>query len=345
VAKSIKVGIVTQQEDMHMPDYLECLAQIEEAESVAIADRGGKWTDAAKKALGGKLQGVYEDHAEMLMKFGPGMAVVSVESAAAPPIIDAALESGCHIYAEKPSCVRAEDYVKLVRKAQTKHRHLMMALANRSHTPVVEARRLIKTGMLGKVYGVEAHLVPDQTRLKNEETRKKWMYIKARAGGGELTWVGILWLDLILFMTGLKIKQVAGFAGNVGGQPIDIEDSVAMTMRFDNDSFGNLTSGYYLDKGYQSHIQIWGELGWLRLAAVEELPMEWYSTKDAKEPKVQKFEYPKGGRGYLTFMRSAIRASAGLGEPPIATEEGLHLIKSVYAFYDAAKTGRTQSID
>jgi UDP-N-acetyl-2-amino-2-deoxyglucuronate dehydrogenase len=345
MAKSIKVGIMTQAEDMHLPDYFETLAKIEEVEGVAVSDPSGKSAEAARKVLGAKLLGVYQDHTEMLKKTMPQMMIVSVEAVASPPLIDAALESGCHIYAEKPSCVRSEDYVKLARKAQAKHRHLMMALANRSHAPVVEARRLIKTGKLGKVFGVESHLVTDQTRLKSEENRKKWYYNKAKAGGGELTWVGILWLDLILFMTGLKIKQVSGFAGNVGGQPVDIEDSVAMTMRFDNDSFGTLTSGYYLDKGYQSFIQIWGEHGWLRLSSVEETPLEWYSTKDEKEPKVQLFEYPKGSRGYLTFIRAAVRASAGLEEPPISTDEGLHLIKSVYAFYDAAKTGRTQTID
>src|SRR5438876_483608 len=83
----------------------------------------------------------------------------------APPVIDAALDAGCHVFAEKPSCTHAEDFEKLVRKAERTHRHLMLAVANRSHAPVREARRLIQAGKLGKVYGVEAHLVTDQTRL------------------------------------------------------------------------------------------------------------------------------------------------------------------------------------
>jgi len=193
----------------------------------------------------------------MLKGFEPQMAVVSLEAAAAPPAIEAALDAACHVFAEKPSCTRAADFEKLVRKAQQKHRHLMLALANRSHAPVREARRLVRAGKLGKVYGVEVHLVTDQTRLKNEEYRKSWFCSKARAGGGQLIWVGIHWLDLALYVTGLKVKQVAGFAGVVGGQPIDVEDSAALSLRFDNGSFGTMTSGYYLDKGYQSHVQVW----------------------------------------------------------------------------------------
>ena len=128
------------------------------------------------------------------------------------------------------------------------------------------------------------------------------------------------------------------------GQPIDVEDSAALSLRFDNDSFGTMTSGYYLDKGYQSHVQIWGEHGWLKLAAVEELPLEWYSTKVGKVAKPQQFTYAKGQRGYLNFLRSAVRASAGLEGPPITADEGLHVIKSIFAFYEAARTGRAQTI-
>ena len=343
--KTIKVGVITQADGAHLPDYFAALAKIEEAGAVSLADSSGKTADAARKALGDKLTETFKDPAELLKRFEPHLAVVSLEAVAAPPAIGAALDAGCHVFAEKPSCTRAEDFAKLTRQAQEKHRHLMLALANRAHAPVREARRLVRAGKLGKVYGVEVHLVTDQTRLKGEEYRKSWYCSKARAGGGNLTWVGIHWLDLALFVTGLKVRQVAGFAGVVGGQPIDVEDSAALSLRFDNGSFGTMTSGYYLDKGYQSHVQVWGEHGWLRLAAVEELPLEWYSSRDTKEPKVERFEYPKGERGYLSFLKAVVRAAAGLEEPPISAEEGLHVLRSIFAFYEAAKSGRAQAVE
>jgi predicted dehydrogenase len=342
--RSIKVGVFTQAQGAHLPDYFGALAKIDEVEAVALADASGQSVEAARKALGDKLRQVHKAPADLLQRFEPQMALVSLEAAAAPPVIDAALEAGCHVFAEKPSCTRAEDFEKLTRKAQQKHRHLMLALANRSHAPVREARRLIREGKLGKIYGAEVHLVTDQTRLKSEAYRKSWFCIKARAGGGQLLWVGIHWLDLVLHVTGLKVKQVAGFAGVVGGQPLDVEDSAAVSLQFDNGSFGTMTAGYYLDRGYQSHVQVWGEHGWLRLAAVEELPLEWYSSKEAKDAKVERFEYPRGQRGYLPFVRSAVRASAGLEGPPITAEEGLHVLRSIFAFYEAARTGRTQPV-
>jgi predicted dehydrogenase len=343
--KAIKVGVITQPQGAHLTDYFAALAKIDEVEAVALADATEKTADLARKALGDKLREVFKDPAEMLNRFSPHMVLVSLEAVEAPPAIDAALDAGCHVFAEKPACTRADDFAKLTRKAQQKHRFLMLALANRLHAPVREARRLVAEGKLGKVYAVQAHLVADQTRIKAEEYRKSWFCSKARGGGGQLLWVGIHWLDMALYVTGLKIKEVAGFAGVVGGQPIEVEDSAAVSLRFDNGTFGTMTSGYYLDKGYQTYLQVWGEHGWLRLAAVEEQPLEWYSTRDAKEPKVERFEYPRGGRGYLPFVKAAARAALGLEEAPVSADEGLHVLKAIFAFYEAAKTGRAQAVD
>lgn len=341
---TIKVGVITQAAGAHLPDYFASLAKTEEVESVALAETSGKIEAVARKVLGDKLKDAYKDAGALLRQAQPHMVIVSMESALAPPAIDLALEAGCHVVAEKPSCVRAADMERLVQKAQRKHRHLMLAMPNRLHAPVREARRLIQEGKLGKVYGLEVHLVADQTRLTDEAYRKEWLCSKSRAGGGALAWLGILWLDTALYIAGHKAQQVAGFAGVVGGQPVDIEDSAVLTLRLDNGSFGVLTAGYYLDKGYQSHIRVWGQHGWLRLAAVEELPLEWYSTQATQEPKVQRFEYPKGGRGFAAFIRAAVRASAGLEVPPISSEETLQVIKTVYAFYEAAQTGRAQHV-
>src|SRR5205823_5385791 len=59
--KAIKVGVVTQAEGAHLPDYFSSLAKIEEAEAVALADPSGKTADLARKALGDKLKEVYKE--------------------------------------------------------------------------------------------------------------------------------------------------------------------------------------------------------------------------------------------------------------------------------------------
>lgn len=342
--ESIKVVLVTNQDGAHLDSYYAALAATREADGVALVDPSGSKVDAARKVLGPKLQATFKDAADAYAKFQPTMALVSLESGLSPAAIDQALEANCHVMAEKPACLRAVDFEKLTRKAEQKHRHLMLALANRLHSPVQEARRMVQKGVIGKVYSVNLHLVADQTRITREAYRKSWFATKARAGGGHFLWLGIHWLDLALFITGLKVTEVAGFAGVVGGQPIDVEDSAAVALKFNNQTFGTMTSGYYLDKGYHSFLQVWGEHGWLRINTFEEKPMEWYTTKDEKMPIIREFKYAPGSRGYTPWVRACVRASAGLEPAPITGEECLHLLKTIYTFYQAAESGRALKV-
>ena len=342
--KTIPVAVVTNQDGTHLEQFLPSLAEITEVESVALVDPSGKIEAQARKALGKKLREVHKTAGDMYKKFRPALALVSLEPRLCPPAIDAALDAGCHILSDKPACVRAEDYAPLLKKAQAGHKHLMMVMANRTHAPVQEARRIIAKGQLGRIYGVEIHIVADQTRLTNKAYRDSWQCIRNRGGGGHLAWFGIMWLDLALYVTGLRVEAVAGFTGVVGGQPIDVEDAAVMSLRFNRRCFGTMTSAYYLDRGVQSHIQIWGEHGWLKLATVEEQPLQWYTTRGVKEPRVQEFAYPRGGRGYTPFLRSAVRASCGLEDPPMTGEECLHLVQTVYGFYRGAQTERVQTV-
>ena len=117
----------------------------------------------------------------------------------------------------------------------------MLALANRSNSEILAARELIHSGKLGKIYGLEMHLVADQTRLTRPDYHRQWFAQRSRSGGGHLIWLGIHWLDLAMFLTDATISSVCGFTANVGGQPIDIEDSAAATLQFSNGTLGTLT--------------------------------------------------------------------------------------------------------
>src|SRR5262245_12970219 len=116
---AIQVGVITHAQGAHLQAYFDSLAQAEEVQSVVVADPGGDTFDAAGKALGSKLAKTYRDRGEMLGEARPAMALVSMEAALSPSAIEAALDAGCHVFAEKPACVRADDFAPLVYKAQT----------------------------------------------------------------------------------------------------------------------------------------------------------------------------------------------------------------------------------
>lgn len=333
--EAIKVGVLTHDGGAHLDIYFRTLAELSDVGSVTLADPDGASEATARTALGDKLDGVYKDWSAMLAAEKPAMVIVSVEAVRGPEAIAAALDAGAHVFAEKPACVSAEDFAPLVAKADTKGLHLMLALANRSNPEVLEAKRLIGEGALGTLYGVEMNLIQDQTRLTRESYHHSWFADKDRAGGGHLTWLGIHWLDLAMFVTDSPIVAVTGFTGNVGGQPIGVEDSAAVAMRFENGVFGTLTSGYYLDKGMQSHLKIWGEKGRIEIDSGRPAVVTLYGD----EPAVTEIERPAGFDPYRDYIGAAVRASMGQGEPPITGEESLRVLKAVYGVYEGAESG------
>lgn len=336
------VGLIIHPNGAHLGIYYSSLAGANDVSEVYVVDPTGETFDKAKEVLKEKLRGTYRELPAMLREKSPKFALVSLEAATAPPAIEAALNAGCHVLTEKPACVKLEDFARLVRLADSKHLQLMLALANRLNPPVLEARRLIRTESLGKIYGVDMHLIADQTRLTQSAYHKSWFAHKQRAGGGHLIWLGIHWLDLAMHLTGLNIQDVAAFINNAGGQPIDIEDSATLTWRFDNGSLGTLTSAYYLDKGYHTHIKIWGERGWLQLGDLDREPLR--SSLNGTG-KVEEFTYQPGQGGYGAFVSAAVRSSLGLGEPPISNTDGLRVLETVFASYASAESGSKVRIE
>ena len=348
--KTIHVGVFTESGGAHLGAYFEALAEIEECENVVLCDPSGESFNAARMALGEKLAAVFEDPAKLLMEARPELAVVSMEAVNAPPVIDQALEAGCHVFAEKPACIRVADFEAMVKKAEAKKLHFMIALANRITPSVQYARKLISDGVIGDLYGAEIHLVADQTRLKSESYHQSWFADRARAGGGHLIWLGLHWLDLSMYLTGRQISEVCGFTGNVGGQPIKVEDAAALALRYDNGALGTMTSAYYLDKGYHSHLRLWGSGGWIEYAEWlgrdrTPKPLTWYSyAKGHETDGVASYDGPLEPRGYTPWLRACVRAAAGLAEAPITGTDGLRVMRTVFGAYEAAEQGKVVSL-
>mgnify|MGYP002622204237 CR=1 FL=1 len=344
MAEPIKVGLLTHAGGAHVSHYLEALAATEECAAVAVCDPDRQWVADARRILGDKLTGTFDSPEALLEQEHPSLALVTMEARLAPAVINAALDADCHVFAEKPACVTAEDFEPLVQKADSKHRHLMLALANRLNPEIAEARRLVRTGAIGRVFGLEMHLIADQTRLTREAYHGTWFASRERAGGGHLIWLGIHWLDLAMYVTDSDVSRVGGFIQNVGGQPMDVEDSAVATLQFDAGFLGTMTSGYYLDRGYHSHIQIWGSSGWMRIESMRGRPLTWRSEAGEHAGETQVWSGSKEPRGYTPFVQAAVKACAEMTDPPISNADSLRALRTVFTIYHAADSGQSKTV-
>lgn len=341
---SINVGLLVHEGSAHVGAYLSALRDTKLCRSVVLGDPDGAWTNQAREVLGDKLSGTYDSYSRLLSEKSPEMCLISMEAARAPSVISAALDAQCHVFAEKPACTRVADFRPLVRQADAAHRYLMLALANRLNPETTAARELIASGEIGEIYGLEMHLIADQTRLHSPSYHASWFADRDRAGGGHLIWLGIHWLDLAMYLTGHEITKVAGFIHNTGGQPIHIEDSAVASLTFGDRFLGTMTSGYYLDKGYHSHIKIWGSGGWLHLEHMLDEPLRWYTNAGPKAGETQVWRGSKQPRGYTPFVQAAVEACATMIDPPISSAHSLRALETVFAIYNAAESGETVTV-
>lgn len=341
----MKVAVLTHAEGAHMSAYFSALAEAQECDEVVLADPDDRWADDARKTLGDKLSRTYADSAQLLAKESPKLCLVSMEARLAPPVIEAALTSGSHVFSEKPGCVTLDQFEKLANLAESKHLQLMLAFANRANPESLTARKMIRQGRFGDIYSIDMYIVADQKRLTQPAYHSTWFADKTRAGGGHLIWLGIHWLDLAMFLTGTAITQTTAAVVNIGGQPITAEDSAVATLRFSNGMLGTLNSGYYLDAGYHTQIRIWGSNGWVNLDSFGEPKMTWYENAGPNAKKVQTFEGPTDPRGYSPFVAEVVSAIAHDTAPPITTQESLNALRTVFGIYEAAATGKATMID
>ncbi len=340
-ADRIKVGVITQENGPHLSAYLRSLAQIEGLADVAISDRTGATFLKAREALRRKVT-AFRSHQEMLETFRPAMVLISLAAHNAPPLIKMSLEAGCHVLTEKPSCTRAEDFEPLVRLAESRKLHLMMAFYMRRHPGALKAQELIQAGFIGKPFGTHMLVVADQTRLTRPQYQQSWLAFKSKAGGGQLIWLGIHYVDLIQKLTGDQIETVSAICRNVGGQPLETEDAVALTLQFKRGMVGTYHGGYYLERGYHLGFTIWGSKGWLRLDE-DKSPLEWYSTHPDAPKGVQSFPF-SAANSYQRLVQSSVNAARGVEEPPVTGAECLSTLKAIFSAYRAAETGVAQVV-
>ncbi len=345
LGEQIDIGLIIEPGASHISGYLEVLAARKGVRSVAVAVSDKDMLQNAKRQLGKRFYGNgFLSAKQMLAKVRPALTIVTMEGVNAPAAIRAALEAGSHVLTEKPSCTKLEQFEQLAKLAAKSNRHLMLAMATRSGAAIKKARQLIASGEIGKPYSASMVWIADQTRLKSKAYHASWLSDPKRAGGGKLIYHGVHYLDVVQYLLGDPIQEINGFTQNVGGQPIRVEDSAVVSFRFASGVTGTHNTGYYLDRGKQSEIRIWGSHGWLRLAHLEGQPLEWYSTKPSAPRGIQTFKYTDTRDMYHLFFQDAIDSIRKDTPPPITTSESLRALRVVFAAYEAVATGRTQQV-
>ncbi len=108
------------------------------------------------------------------------------------------LESGKHVFCEKPPCFTAKEAKEIIEVEKRSGLKLMYGFNHRHHDSIIRMKELIDSGEMGEVLWSRGRYGKSVT----EDYSNEWRAKKEYAGGGILMDQGIHMLDLFLHLSG-----------------------------------------------------------------------------------------------------------------------------------------------
>ena len=169
----------------------------------------------------------------------------------ADPCILAA-ERGKHILCEKPlarTADEAQSMLEAVQKANVKH---MVAFNYRFVPAIRQIRKLVDSGLLGKIYHFRAVYLQEWV-MAHYDLPMIWRLQKSAAGSGALGDLGAHIIDLGRYLVG-EVKSVSGMTrtfiedrpwddGTMG--KVDVDDAFTALLEFENGAIGTVEASRF----------------------------------------------------------------------------------------------------
>jgi predicted dehydrogenase len=276
----------------------------------------------------------YIDYESLLEHEDVDALFVCLWNDVAPAATIAGLESGLHVFCEKPPGRTVED-VELVREVEQRHAHLKLKYGfnHRYHDSVREALRIVRTGELGAVLDLEG--VYGKSKMIRFD--QDWRTRREIAGGGILLDQGIHMVDIMRLFAG-EFTQISSRISNAFWSH-DVEDNAWALMQTDDGVVALLHSSATQWR-HRFRLAITLEQGALVLAGIlsstrsygaETLTIVYRSEDDRGDPREVTIRYNEDNswRDEIADFAHAI-----LADEPIRDGSSLEAVKTMKLVYD-----------
>jgi len=183
---------------------------VEALRRLGIRVKGILGSSPAKSEMAAKQLGLskpYASYAEILSDPEVEVVHITTPNRHHRDMVIGALDAGKHVVCEKPLATNSVETSELVERARKSPTLVTAVNYNVRFYPLaLHARHLLQSGAIGRVLHVRGAYIQDWL-LKDTD----WNWRLLAAEGGELRAVGDIgthWMDLILFITGLRIDSV-----------------------------------------------------------------------------------------------------------------------------------------
>lgn len=220
-----------------------------------------------------------------------------------------ALENGFHVICDKPICLTIEEAISLEKIVEKSGKLFALTHNYTGHPMIKQAKAMIANGDIGNIRKIQAQYLQGWLSTPLEKRGQKqatWRTDPEKSGiGGSLGDIGTHVENLIEYVSGINIKEIAADLGRFGkGRTLD--DDGNMLIRMENGAKGTISiSQVALGEENNLAIRIYGEKGAIEWH--QENPNELF-FRSLEEPKKV---YTPNGNGLYTEALEASRIPAG----------------------------------
>lgn len=261
------------------------------------------------------------------------ISIASYDGAHRDQIIKA-LESGKHVFVEKPLCLHDEEFEDIASTYKSNQTlKLSSNLILRKSPRFMSLRERILGNELGTPYYVEGDYNYGRLHKITDGWRGEAPYYSVVHGGS------IHLIDLIMWMTGHKVTEVTAMGTNIATRDsqFKFDDTIAALLRFDGGMIGKITSNFPSMVPHTHNLAVYGTTE--AFIQNHNGDAAYYQSRDPDaKPKPDHEAYPGTAKGDMIpqFVSSILDG----GEPEVTAQEVFDAMAVSLAIEESNKTSK-----
>jgi len=340
----VKIGVVgcgAIGQRRHIPE----VAANPRARLVALCDVVASRAEEQAKKYGGQA---YADFEEFLKHPDMDAVIIGTPNYLHAPMTLAAFKAGKHVLVEKPMATTRKEAKAMIEAARKAGKFLMIGQNQRLMRPHVKAREILSTGRLGKVLTFRTafkHAGPEFWSVDNHPGT--WFFQKEKAAMGVCGDLGIHKADLMRYLLGEEIVEVAAMIGTqnkryANGKLIDVDDNAMLLVKTQSGVMGSIIISWTnYGEPEANYTVIYCERAVMMLATDPDygVIVRWRNGDEDKH-KVGEIatNVKQVSSGVADMFIDGILAGK---EPPINGMEGYRSLNVILTAFEACAAGRT----
>lgn len=332
---TLKVGVIgcgSIAIHRHLPEF----AANKHVKISAVCDIVPERAKDAAKKYGAKA---YTDYREVIDDKNIDIISVCLPNYLHASVSIAALKAGKHVLCEKPMATSQEEAESMFEAARDSDKKLMIAHNQRFVSSHKKAKKLIESGEVGKIFSFRTTFGHGGPEGWSVDGRDSWFFDKDKAFMGAMGDLGVHKTDLIRYLLGEEITEVAAFVETNAKSETNVDDNAVCIMKTESGIIGTLAASWAYNTEQDNSTVIYAEKATLRLEDDSKYPLiVQYTNGDVVKYELDAIQTnEEGGQTTSHVIDHFIDAIINDTEVPVPGEEGMKSLQIVLSAFESSE--------